>query len=145
MYFLPDQVAEYDRKKMTSGAPRQSSVFVSDEASTVQWLRQPHQGKATDLLRHQPTVHAATRRLEQERGPSSTCANCKPRTSYATTAKARCPSRSTPIFPPTGKSCTNLPKDDPTLVAKATNRWYLPDPNKAGDLEKLREGAAQGV
>ena len=35
----------------------------------------------------------------------------------------------------------NLPKDDPALVAKARDRWYVPDPNKAGDLEKLREKA----
>ncbi|MBK7497325.1 MAG: DNA methylase, partial [Candidatus Omnitrophica bacterium] len=32
-----------------------------------------------------------------------------------------------------------LPKDDPGLRAKAKDRWYVPDPNKAGDLEKLRE------
>ena len=31
--------------------------------------------------------------------------------------------------------------DDPTLRAKAKDRWYVPDPNKAGDLEKLRERA----
>ena len=35
----------------------------------------------------------------------------------------------------------NLAKDDPTLRAKARDRWYVPDPNKAGDLEKLREKA----
>ncbi len=27
------------------------------------------------------------------------------------------------------------------LRAKAKNRWYVPDPNKAGDLEQLRESA----
>lgn len=40
MYFLPDQVAEYDRKKMTSGELKQMTMFVSDEASAIQWLRQ---------------------------------------------------------------------------------------------------------
>jgi inorganic pyrophosphatase len=35
----------------------------------------------------------------------------------------------------------NLAKDDPQLIAKAKDRWYVPDPNKAGDLEKLREKA----
>lgn len=33
----------------------------------------------------------------------------------------------------------NLEKDDPKLMGKAKDRWYVPDPNKAGDLEKLRE------
>ncbi len=39
------------------------------------------------------------------------------------------------------KELRNLPKDDPALQAKAKNRWYVPDPNKAGDLERLRERA----
>ena len=37
------------------------------------------------------------------------------------------------------KDLRNLPKDDPALRAKAKDRWYVPDPNKAADLEKLRE------
>ena len=40
MYFLAEQVAEYDRKKMTSSELQQMSMFVSDEASAIQWLRQ---------------------------------------------------------------------------------------------------------
>jgi hypothetical protein len=41
------------------------------------------------------------------------------------------------------KDLRKLGKDDPTLKAKAKakDRWYVPDPNKAGDLEKLRERA----
>ena len=37
------------------------------------------------------------------------------------------------------KDMRNLAKEDPVLKAKAKDRWYVPDPNKAGDLEKLRE------
>ena len=32
-----------------------------------------------------------------------------------------------------------LAKHDPALMTKSKGRWYVPDPNKAGDLEKLRE------
>jgi len=39
------------------------------------------------------------------------------------------------------KDLRNLGKDAPALVAKATDRWYVPDPSKAGDLERLRERA----
>ena len=39
------------------------------------------------------------------------------------------------------KDIRNLSKEDPTLIAKAQDRWYVPDPNKTGDLEKLREKA----
>ena len=41
MYFLPDQVAEYDRKKIAAGGVNETiEVFVKDEASAIQWLRQ---------------------------------------------------------------------------------------------------------
>jgi hypothetical protein len=39
------------------------------------------------------------------------------------------------------KDQRGLDKSDPTLVAKAKDRWYVPDPNKAQDLEKKREKA----
>lgn len=35
----------------------------------------------------------------------------------------------------------NLTKESPALITKAKGRWYVPDSNKAGDLEKLREKA----
>jgi hypothetical protein len=40
MYFLPDQVAEYDRKRMEVNAVEQLELFVSDEKSAIQWVRQ---------------------------------------------------------------------------------------------------------
>ena len=36
---------------------------------------------------------------------------------------------------------TGLETRDAGLLAAARDRWYIPDPNKAGDLEKLREKA----
>ncbi len=40
MYFLPDQVAEYDRAVLDSGKPAQLSLYVSDEKTAITWLRQ---------------------------------------------------------------------------------------------------------
>src|SRR5690606_1647671 len=39
------------------------------------------------------------------------------------------------------KSLRGLDKEDPRLVEEARDRWYVPDPAKQGDLEKLREKA----
>ena len=39
------------------------------------------------------------------------------------------------------KDLRGLDKADPRLNAKAQDRWYVPDPNKAIDLEKRREKA----
>ena len=40
MYFLPDQVAEYDAARMEADQLGQLPLFVNDEKSTIQWLRQ---------------------------------------------------------------------------------------------------------
>jgi len=40
MYFLPDQVAEYDRALLESGKPTQIPLFITDEKSAITWLRQ---------------------------------------------------------------------------------------------------------
>jgi hypothetical protein len=40
MFFLPDQVAEYDAARMEADHLGQLHLFVSDEKSTIQWLRQ---------------------------------------------------------------------------------------------------------
>ncbi len=39
MYFLPDQVPEYEEQRATVTGPEQLALFVTDEQSTVQWLR----------------------------------------------------------------------------------------------------------
>ena len=40
MYFLPNQAAEYDKKRMTVKEVLQLQLFVADEASAIQWLKQ---------------------------------------------------------------------------------------------------------
>jgi len=40
MYFLPDQAFEFDKKRITVTGIQQISLFVTDEASAIQWLRQ---------------------------------------------------------------------------------------------------------
>jgi hypothetical protein len=40
MYFLPDQVAEYDRAMLNAKKPVQLTLFVNDEKDSPTWLRQ---------------------------------------------------------------------------------------------------------
>ena len=40
MYFLPEQTAEYDRKRRTVKKFRELTLMVIDEASAIQWLKQ---------------------------------------------------------------------------------------------------------
>ena len=39
MFFLPGQVVEYDRARMSGAKVQQLSLFVNDEKSAIQWLR----------------------------------------------------------------------------------------------------------
>ncbi|MGI8554410.1 MAG: DNA methyltransferase [Dehalococcoidia bacterium] len=53
MHFLPEQIPEYEEKRSKVGAAGQLALFVTDEQSTVQWLRaQLSEAKQTyqDLL-----------------------------------------------------------------------------------------------
>jgi 16S rRNA G966 N2-methylase RsmD len=140
MYFLPDQVAEYDRKKLSSGELQQTSLFVSDEASVIQWLRQ--------LLKEKPQTFADINPqfMQQLGGWSKNEEQLDLRellnqNFLCYDGKELVPEQIHTYLSTNWKELRNLPKDDKALVAKASDRWYLPDPNKAGDLEKLRERA----
>ena len=140
MYFLPDQVAEYDRKKMTSGAPQQLSMFVSDEASAIQWLRQLIKEKPQNFSDINPQF------MQQLGGWSKNEAQLDLRellnqNFLCYDGKGPVPEQIHAYLSTNWKELRNLPKDDPALVTKARDRWYVPDPNKAQDLEKKREKA----
>ena len=139
MYFLPDeQVAEYDRKRMISGELLQTSLFVSDEASAIQWLRQIIKEKPQTFSDINPqfmqqlggwSKNEVQLDLRELLNQNFLCYN----------GKEPVPEQIHAYLSTNWKELRNLPKDAPALVAKARDRWYVPDPNKAGDLEKLRE------
>jgi len=140
MYFMPDQVAEYDRKKMTSGELTQMSMFVSDEATAIQWLRQ--------LIREKPQTFSDINPqfMQQLGGWSKNEAQLDLRELLSQNflcydGKGPVPEQIHAYLSTNWKELRNLFKNDTALVAKARDRWYVPDPNKAGDLEKLREKA----
>lgn len=140
MFFLPDQVAEYDRKKMTTGELKQMAMFVSDEASAIQWLRQ--------LIKEKPQTFSDINPqfMQQLGGWSKNEAQLDLRellnqNFLCYDGKGPVPEQIHAYLSTNWKELRNLLKDDPALVTKARDRWYVPDPNKAGDLEKLREKA----
>jgi len=141
MYFLPDQVAEYDRKKMTSGGiSRNAEIWVKDEASAIDWLRQ--------LIKEKPQTYAdIIPQFMQQLGCWSKneeqldLRELLNLNFLCYDGKELVPEQIHAYLSSNWKELRNLSKDDPTLVAKARDRWYVPDPNKAGDLEKLREKA----
>ena len=138
MIFLPEQVTEYDRKKMSLKELVQASLFVSDEASAIQWLHQ--------LLKTKPqTTSAINHRFMQEisgwkkQEKALELSTLLKQNFLSYDGKEKVPKQIRTYLSSNWKDMRNLPKDDPTLKDKAKDRWYVPDPNKAGDLEKLRE------
>lgn len=109
MYFLSDQVNEYDLTRSTTEVENiQFSLFVSDEKSAIGWLYQQLDGQSGD-------------------GPQ-TYADLQPkfmRECQALDKREKMPELSTILE-------ENFLKDD-------DGRWYIPDLTKSGDIAKLRE------
>ena len=140
MFFLPDQVAEYDRKRLTATALLQLTLFVNDEASAIQWLKQALTKKPQtfqELHPHFIRELGGWQKHEQMPELSALLAQNFLRYDGADAV----PSQIHGYLSSNFKELRNLDKHDIELRAKAKDRWYVPDPGKAGDLEKLRERA----
>jgi DNA modification methylase len=140
MYFLSDQAAEYDKKCMTVREILQIQLFVSDEASAIQWLKQQLTRKPQTFQDIHPQFLKEIGGWQKYEKPLELSELLKENfLSYD--GKGDVPSQIHSYLSSNFKDLRNLEKDDPALKAKAKDRWYVPDPNKAGDLEKLRERA----
>ena len=140
MYFLPDQAAQYDRNKLIYTELAELSLFVRDEASAIQWLRR--------LLKDKPQTFADINPqfMQQLSGWSKNEKQLDLRELLAQNflsydGKGPVPEQIHAYLSSNWKDLRGLPKDNPMLIDKAKDRWYVPDPNKATDLEKLRERA----
>ena len=140
MYFLPDQAAEYDKKRMTVKEILQLQLFVTDEASSIQWLKQQLTKKPQTFQDIHPQFLKEIGGWQKHEKPLELSELLKENfLSYD--GKGEVPSQIHSYLSSNFKELRNLAKDDPALKAKGMDRWYVPDPNKAGDLEKLRERA----
>jgi DNA modification methylase/predicted RNA-binding Zn-ribbon protein involved in translation (DUF1610 family) len=138
MYFLHEQTPEYDKKRQTLGGPQSGAYFVSDESSAIQWLRQLLKDKPQSFQDINPLF------MQEIAGWSKTEKPLELKTlleqnflSYD--GKEAVPEQIHAYLSSNWKDLRNLPKGDPALIAKAKDRWYVPDPNKAQDLEKIRD------
>lgn len=139
MVFLPEQVAEYDRKRAQAAQAPQMELFVSDERSAIDWLM--------DFLRKRPSTYqelhpefttqvgAGWRKHEERPELSALLADNFLRYD----GNRDVPSQIHSYLSTNFKDLRGLEKDDPRLKAKAKDRWYAPDPSKAKDLEQKRE------
>ena len=141
MVFLPEQVAEYDRKRAQVAQAPQIEMFIADERSAIDWL--------TDFLKKRPSTYQEIHpEFISQLGAGWKKHEARPELSallednflrYDTSSEV--PSQIHNYLSTNFHDLRNLEKADARLKAKAKDRWFLPDPNKAQDLEKKRERA----
>jgi DNA modification methylase len=137
MAFLESQVAEYDKKK-TSKEFNQMNLFVSDEGSAIEWIRQQLLNKPQTRQGLHPNFmkeiqHIAKHELLPELD------SLLEQNFLMYDGIEEVPSQIHGYLSSNYKDLRGLQKTDSRLKEKAKNRWYVPDPNKQADLEKLRE------
>lgn len=140
MFFLSEQVAEYDRRRSQVRECQQLELFPHDEESAIQWLRQRLRDKPSVYSEIMPEFAAAIGGWDkhEEHVELSVILN---ENFLRYDDDGPVPSQIHAYLSSNFKELRSLEKDNPVLKAKARERWYVADPRKMGDLEKLRERA----
>jgi DNA modification methylase len=138
MYFLPGQVNEYDKKRQQMQSVGQLSIFVEDEKSAIHWLRNELKDKPQTYQEIQPSFmrQLGASWKKWERHPELSALLNQNFLRYDGTGDV--PSQLHSYLSTQFKGLRNLPKDHPQLRYKGKDRWYVPDPKKNIDVEKLR-------
>jgi len=138
MYFLADQVAEYDKKKQAVSEVKQLELIVRDESSAIQWIRQQLLEKPQRFADLQPQFMRETAgwSKDEERLELS---EILAQNFLCYDGEGEVPVQIRNYLSKNFHELRGLAKDAPALRAKAKDRWYVPDPKRAVDLEKMRE------
>ncbi|WP_313532784.1 DNA methyltransferase [Exiguobacterium profundum] len=138
MIFLESQVMEYDRRKIKNKEASQLMLFVSDENSAIEWLRQQLTVKPqTRQDLHTQFMKEIQHIAKHEKLPELDDLLVQNFLRYNNENEV--PSQIVSYFRRNYPDLRGLEPTDEKLKQKAMNRWYVPDPNKQADLEKLRE------
>lgn len=140
MAFLENQVAEYDKKRTLVKEFAQMSLFVSDENSAIEWIRQQLLKKPQTRQDLHPNYMKEIQHIaKHELLPELDDLLHQNFLSYE--GDEGVPDQVSSYLRRNYKDLRGFDSNDPAFIEKAMNRWYVPDPNKQADLEKLREKA----
>jgi len=140
MYFLSDQVADYDQKRMKASEVRQLEIFVRNEKSAIQWLRQQLQDKPQSFQDIHPQFMREIAGWEKHESPVE-LRDLLEQNFLFYDGQDEVPSQIHRYLSTNFHDLRNLAKDAPALRAKARDRYYVPDPTKEADVQKSREKA----
>ncbi len=139
MYFLPEQASEYEKKRLKAGEVRQLVLFVRDEETAIRWLKQQLGNKPQTFQEIHPQYMREIGGWRKYEKTLELLDLLKENFLYYD-GEGDVPGAIHGYLSSNFKELRNKPKDSAGLRAKGRNRWYAPDPSKAADLERLREG-----
>jgi DNA methylase len=138
MIFLEEQATQYDKERYKATEVRQFEMFVEDEASAIEWVRKilaKKPQKSSDL---QPVFMRETSGWAKHETPIELEALL--RSNFIQyDGKGQVPSQIHSYLSTNYREYRSLEKGSQELRAAALGRWYVPDPGRQIDLEKLRE------
>ena len=138
MFFLPEQAPQYEKKRMTVKDFQQLALMVKDEFSAIQWLRQSLYEKTQTFQELHPQFMREIGGWQKFEKPLELKEMLEENfLCYDGTSDV--PSQVHSYLSTNFHELRGLIKNNPLLQAKAKDRWYVADPNKSIDLEKLRE------
>jgi hypothetical protein len=144
MYFLPDQVVAYDQKRLAAEVEvEQLQFFVSDEESAIKWLRHELSNHPQTFQEIHPQFIRDIAGWVKNEKPLE-LADLLEQNFLRYEGETPVPAQLWVSFEQDpdwqallkGHTPDNPPAD---LQREARHRWYVPDPTRAADLEKLRE------
>jgi hypothetical protein len=150
MYFLQEQVNEYDRKRLSVREVLQLELLVTDEASAKQWLRQQLTKRPQTIKEIHPNFTKDMVWVKYEKDID--LRQILDDNFYCYKGEAIIPKqiiswlRQSAIYrerilqiAPDLANGNAIETDDPLLVDAARDRYYIPDLNQQIDLDKHRE------
>ena len=138
MIFLPEQVAQYDKARISATKLRQLTIFVDDESSSIEWLRQLLNDKPQTYQDiHPKFINELTgwKKAEFQLELSTLLEQ----NFIKFDGNGQVPPQIHSYLSSNFKELRNLPNNDSTLLRKAKDRWYVPNPEREEDLQQIRE------
>ncbi|MFC4660779.1 DNA methyltransferase [Oceanobacillus aidingensis] len=140
MYFLQEQALEFDKRKINLDKMGQIEFFINDERSAIEYLKQLLITKPKTYKQIHPDFIKEIQHISKH--------EFLPELNYLLQqnflqyeGKGPVPKQIITYLRRTYKDLRGLDPSDKKIIEKAMHRWYVPDPNKQADLEKLREKA----
>ena len=138
MFFLQEQAVAYDRKRATVREVLQLQLFVVDESSAIQWLKQQLLKKPQTFQELQPQFLKEIGGWQKHEKPLE-LSDLLEQSFLRYDGSGEVPSQIHAYLSSNFKELRNLPKSSDELRARAKDRWFVPDPSKAQELDKFRE------